>query len=70
MLYFCSEAQTVTGVNQTLYVNNLNDKIHPDTLSKNLREVFGAFGEIQDLICMKSPGGASFLLLRFRVPPS
>merc|ERR1719421_993996 len=38
----------------TLYVNNLNDKIHPDTLSKNLREVFGAFGEIQDLICMKS----------------
>ena len=42
----------------TLYVNNLNDKIHPDTLAKNLREVFGAFGEIQDLICMKSPGGA------------
>merc|ERR550537_1873072 len=38
----------------TLYVNNLNDKIHPDTLAKNLREVFGAFGEIQDLICMKS----------------
>merc|ERR1719146_391970 len=38
----------------TLYVNNLNDKIHPDTLAKNLREVFGAFGVIQDLICMKS----------------
>merc|ERR1719265_110848 len=38
----------------TLYVNNLNDKIHPDTLAKNLREVFGAFGEIQDLIAMKS----------------
>lgn len=39
---------------QTLYVNNLNDKIHPDTLKKNLSEVFGAFGEIQDLVCMKS----------------
>lgn len=38
----------------TLYVNNLNDKINADILSKGLREIFSAFGEIQDLVCMKS----------------
>merc|ERR1712098_861821 len=38
----------------TLYVNNLNDKINTDILSKGLREIFSAFGEIQDLVCMKS----------------
>lgn len=38
----------------TLYVNNLNDRIHTNVLAKNLREIFGAFGKIQDLVCMKS----------------
>lgn len=40
--------------NQTLYVNNLNDKINPETLKKSLREVFAAFGSIMDIIAMKS----------------
>lgn len=40
--------------NQTLYVNNLNDKINPETLKKSLREVFAAFGGITDIIAMKS----------------
>jgi len=40
--------------NQTLYVNNLNDKINPETLKKSLREVFAAFGGIMDIIAMKS----------------
>lgn len=40
--------------NQTLYVNNLNDKINTETLKKSLREVFTAFGGILDVIAMKS----------------
>merc|ERR1719217_735484 len=40
--------------NQTLYVNNLNDKINPETLKKSLREVFAAFGGIMEIIAMKS----------------
>lgn len=40
--------------NQTLYVNNLNDKINIETLKKSLREVFAAFGGIIDIIAMKS----------------
>mmetsp|Transcript_42959 Transcript_42959/g.93536 ORF Transcript_42959/g.93536 Transcript_42959/m.93536 type:complete len:259 (+) Transcript_42959:97-873(+) len=40
--------------NQTLYVNNLNDKINVETLKKSLREVFAAFGTITDIVAMKS----------------
>eukprot|EP00811_Abedinium_folium_P036671 NODE_9359_length_1429_cov_8.093702.p1 GENE.NODE_9359_length_1429_cov_8.093702~~NODE_9359_length_1429_cov_8.093702.p1 ORF type:complete len:297 (-),score=54.10 NODE_9359_length_1429_cov_8.093702:491-1381(-) len=40
--------------NQTVYVNNLNDKINTETLKKSLREVFAAFGGIVDIIAMKS----------------
>jgi len=45
---------TDVPLNQTLYVNNLNDKINVETLSKSLREVFAAFGGIIDIIAMKS----------------
>eukprot|EP00747_Dinoflagellata_sp_TGD_P039914 gnl/TRDRNA2_/TRDRNA2_140547_c0_seq1.p1 gnl/TRDRNA2_/TRDRNA2_140547_c0~~gnl/TRDRNA2_/TRDRNA2_140547_c0_seq1.p1 ORF type:complete len:261 (-),score=56.60 gnl/TRDRNA2_/TRDRNA2_140547_c0_seq1:67-849(-) len=40
--------------NQSLYVNNLNDKINTEQLRKSLREVFTAFGTIVDIIAMKS----------------
>lgn len=40
--------------NQTLYVNNLNDRINTDTLKKSLKEVFAAFGGIIDIVAMKS----------------
>mmetsp|Transcript_14378 Transcript_14378/g.26464 ORF Transcript_14378/g.26464 Transcript_14378/m.26464 type:complete len:289 (+) Transcript_14378:112-978(+) len=40
--------------NQTLYVNNLNDKINVETLKKSLKEVFAAFGGIIDIVAMKS----------------
>jgi len=42
------------AANQTLYVNNLNDKINVETLKKSLREVFAAFGGIIDIVAMKS----------------
>jgi len=40
--------------NHTLYVNNLNDKVNAETLKKSLTEVFAAFGDILDIIAMKS----------------
>lgn len=40
--------------NQTLYVNNLNDRINTETLRKSLREVFAAFGGIIEIVAMKS----------------
>jgi len=40
--------------NQTVYVNNLNDKINVETLKKSLREVFAAFGGIVEIVAMKS----------------
>merc|ERR1719282_1279898 len=40
--------------NQTLYVNNLNDRINTETVKKSLREVFAAFGGIVDIVAMKS----------------
>eukprot|EP00921_Rhytidocystis_pertsovi_P023492 GHVQ01037575.1.p1 GENE.GHVQ01037575.1~~GHVQ01037575.1.p1 ORF type:complete len:358 (-),score=45.99 GHVQ01037575.1:425-1498(-) len=40
--------------NETLYVNNLNDKINPEELKKHLRSIFKQFGEIRDIIAMKS----------------
>eukprot|EP00931_Biecheleriopsis_adriatica_P034679 TRINITY_DN2000_c0_g1_i1.p1 TRINITY_DN2000_c0_g1~~TRINITY_DN2000_c0_g1_i1.p1 ORF type:complete len:242 (+),score=54.12 TRINITY_DN2000_c0_g1_i1:95-820(+) len=42
------------AANQTLYVNNLNDKINVETLKKSLKEVFAAFGGIIDIVAMKS----------------
>ncbi|CAE8720120.1 unnamed protein product [Polarella glacialis] len=42
------------AANQTLYVNNLNDKINVETMKKSLKEVFAAFGGIIDIVAMKS----------------
>mmetsp|Transcript_37518 Transcript_37518/g.82086 ORF Transcript_37518/g.82086 Transcript_37518/m.82086 type:complete len:309 (+) Transcript_37518:54-980(+) len=49
-----SAAQEELPPNVTLYVNNLNDKVGCEVLKKSLREVFAAFGDIQDIVCMKS----------------
>jgi len=38
----------------TIYVNNLNEKIKPEDLKKALRAVFHQFGKICDIIAMKS----------------
>ena len=40
--------------NQTLYINNLDDRKHTDKLKAALREVCSEFGEILDIIAMKS----------------
>jgi len=40
--------------NKTLYVNNLDDKIKPDQLKKELKAMFSNFGEVISIIAMKS----------------
>lgn len=40
--------------NETLYVNNLNDKVNPEEVKKHLRSIFKQFGEIRDIVAMKS----------------
>jgi len=40
--------------NQTLYVNNLNEKIKKEELKKSLHAIFSRFGPIEDIIAMKT----------------
>merc|ERR1712154_200007 len=37
--------------NNTVYVNNLNEKTSRDELVNGLREVFGQFGKVLDVVC-------------------
>jgi len=40
-------------VNQTVYINNLNEKIKKDALKKSIYSVFSQFGKILDVICRR-----------------
>lgn len=51
--------------NQTLYVNNLNERLNRDELVKALKHVFGQFGRILDVICytkIKAAKGQAFIV--------
>eukprot|EP01029_Cantina_marsupialis_P029232 TRINITY_DN779980_c0_g1_i1.p1 TRINITY_DN779980_c0_g1~~TRINITY_DN779980_c0_g1_i1.p1 ORF type:complete len:230 (-),score=63.05 TRINITY_DN779980_c0_g1_i1:152-841(-) len=50
----------------TLYINNLNEKIKLDPLKEALRAVFAQFGEIVDIIAMSSlkRRGQAFIVFR------
>jgi len=51
--------------NQTLYVNNLNERLNRDELVKALKHVFGQFGRILDVICytkIKAAKGQAFVV--------
>ena len=39
--------------NQTLYINNLNEKIKKDALKKSIYSVFSQFGKIVDVVCCR-----------------
>lgn len=40
--------------NETIYIKNLNDRIKPEEMKKNLKDLFKQFGIIKDIIVMKS----------------
>lgn len=40
--------------NQTIYINNLNEKIKKDELKKSLHAIFSQFGDIRNIVALKS----------------
>lgn len=40
--------------NHTIYINNINEKIKKDELKKSLYAIFSQFGQILDIIAMKT----------------
>lgn len=40
--------------NQTIYINNLNEKVKKDELKKSLYAVFSQFGKILDIVALKT----------------
>jgi|EP00945_MAST-04E_sp_MAST-4E-sp1_P002409 U2 small nuclear ribonucleoprotein B'' len=42
--------------NPTLFVRNLNDTVHKDSLKRHLYQYFSQFGRILDIVALKKPG--------------
>lgn len=40
--------------NNTIYINNLNEKINKDELQKSLYAIFSQFGQILDIVALKT----------------
>ena len=40
--------------NHTIYINNLNEKIKKDDLKKSLYAIFTQFGQILDIVALKT----------------
>lgn len=40
--------------NQTIYINNLNEKVKKDELKKSLHAIFSQFGDIKNIVAMRS----------------
>ncbi|XP_055376632.1 U1 small nuclear ribonucleoprotein A [Condylostylus longicornis] len=40
--------------NQTIYINNLNEKVKKDELKKSLYAIFSQFGQILDIVALKT----------------
>ncbi|ESN91088.1 hypothetical protein HELRODRAFT_186191 [Helobdella robusta] len=50
----------------TIYINNLNDKIHKEELKRSLYELFSQFGHILDIVAMKTMKmrGQAFIIFK------
>uniref|UniRef100_A0A060T2J1 ARAD1C25674p n=1 Tax=Blastobotrys adeninivorans TaxID=409370 RepID=A0A060T2J1_BLAAD len=48
------EAEVLGDPNQTLYVNNLNDKVNKIELRRNLYHLFTTYGHIVDIVALKT----------------
>lgn len=40
--------------NNTIYINNLNEKVKKDELKKSLYAIFSQFGQIIDIVALKT----------------
>lgn len=40
--------------NNTIYINNLNEKIKKEELKKSLYAIFSQFGQIMDIVALKT----------------
>lgn len=52
--------------NQTIYINNLNEKLRKEDLKKHLYILFSQFGPVVDIVAMKTPKmrGQAFVVFR------
>jgi RNA recognition motif-containing protein len=52
--------------NNTIYINNLNEKVKKEELKKSLYAIFSQFGEILDIVAMKTlkMRGQAFVVFR------
>ncbi len=52
--------------NHTIYVNNLNEKVKKDELKKSLYAIFSQFGQILDIIALKTlkMRGQAFIIFK------
>lgn len=52
--------------NHTIYINNLNEKIKKDELKKSLYAIFSQFGQILDIVAMKTlkTRGQAFVIFK------
>lgn len=55
--------------NQTIYINNLNEKIRKEDLKKHLYALFSQFGPIIDVVAMKTPKMRGQAFVAFREIP-
>lgn len=53
-LEFCFSAKMDVRPNNTIYINNLNEKIKKEELKKSLYAIFSQFGQILDIIALKT----------------
>lgn len=52
--------------NHTIYVNNLNEKVKKDELKKSLYAIFSQFGQILDIVALKTlkMRGQAFIIFK------
>merc|ERR1711963_330267 len=48
------ESQIMERPNHTIYINNLNEKVKKEDLKKSLYAIFSQFGQILDIVALKT----------------
>lgn len=61
-----AKPEVMNAPNSTLYINNLNTKIHKTELKRSLYSLFSQFGQIIDLVASKRPDmrGQAFIVYK------